>query len=114
MSAVRGRPPRLAGGMSGSNRRNWSSLSAWPEPKSPTSARSAGVHMARSKQEITCNAAQQAGSARQTALLTPLQTGTQEIDPVGRRAALMGLGESLAAGRLEGAEHRAGNTAAAV
>ena len=33
--------------------------------------------MAVSKQEITCNAAQQAGSARQTALLTPLQTGTQ-------------------------------------
>src|SRR4051794_29558663 len=38
----------------------------------------------------------------------------QEIDQVGRRAALMGLGESLAAGRLEGAENRAGNTAAAV
>ena len=38
----------------------------------------------------------------------------QEIDPVGRRAALIGLGESLAAGRLEGAENIAGNTAAAV
>src|SRR5215212_8770346 len=38
----------------------------------------------------------------------------QEIDPVGRRAALVGLSESLAAGRLEGAENIAGNTAAAV
>ena len=57
MSVVRGRPPGLAGGISGSNRRNWSSVSAWPEPKSPTSARSAGVHMAVSKQETACNAA---------------------------------------------------------
>src|SRR4029078_6240033 len=63
--------------MSGSNRRNWSSLSAWPEPKSPTSARSAGVHMALSKQEITCNAARQAASARQIRPLSPLQTGTE-------------------------------------
>src|SRR6476660_1480978 len=63
--------------MSGSSRRNWSSVSAWPEPKSPTSARSAGVHMALSKQETTCNAAQQAGSARQTRPLTPSQTGTK-------------------------------------
>src|SRR5215212_8946215 len=38
----------------------------------------------------------------------------QEIDPVSRRAALVGLGEGLAAGRLEGAENIAGNTAAAV
>src|SRR5215208_292761 len=37
--------------MSGSNRRNWSSVRAWPEPKSPTSARSAGVHRAVSKQK---------------------------------------------------------------
>src|SRR5215217_4286038 len=37
MSVVRGRPPGLAGGMSGSIRRGWSSLSAWPDPKSPTS-----------------------------------------------------------------------------
>src|SRR3954453_1976955 len=57
MSVVRGRPPRLAGGMSGSNRRNWSSVKARPEPKSPTSARLAGVHMAVSKQETACNAA---------------------------------------------------------
>src|ERR1051325_2111626 len=60
MSVVRGRPPRLAGGISGSNRLNWSSVSAWPEPKSPTSARSAGVHMAVSKQETAYNAAQRA------------------------------------------------------
>src|SRR3954453_14196031 len=38
----------------------------------------------------------------------------QEIDPIGRRAALIGLGEGLAAGRLEGAENIAGDTAAAV
>src|SRR3954449_11069811 len=38
----------------------------------------------------------------------------QEIDPVGRRAALIGLGEGLAAGRLEGAENIAGDTAATV
>src|SRR5215208_5295282 len=37
--------------MSGSNRRNWSSVRAWPEPKSPTSARSAGVHRAVSKRK---------------------------------------------------------------
>src|SRR3954462_6929572 len=38
----------------------------------------------------------------------------QEIDPVGPRAALIGLGEGLAAGRLEGAENIAGDIAAAV
>src|SRR6476661_4132706 len=38
----------------------------------------------------------------------------QEIDPVGRRAVLIGLGEGVAAGRLEGAENIAGDTAAAV
>src|SRR3954453_23663029 len=38
----------------------------------------------------------------------------QEIDPVGGRAVLVGLGEGLAAGRLEGAENIAGDTAAAV
>src|SRR5512134_1897664 len=45
MSVVRGRPPAFAGGMSGSIKRYWSSLSACPEPKSPTSARSSGVHI---------------------------------------------------------------------
>ena len=35
--------------------------------------------MAVSKQETTCNAARQAGSARQTSPLTPLQTGTERI-----------------------------------
>ncbi|WP_241671640.1 hypothetical protein, partial [Dankookia rubra] len=58
MSVLRGRPPGLAGGISGSRNRNWSSVSAWPEPKFPTSARSAGVHMAVSKQETARNAAQ--------------------------------------------------------
>src|SRR5215213_8828104 len=87
MSVVRGRPPGLAGGRSGSNRRNWSSVRAWPEPKSPTSARSAGVHMAVSKQETTCNAPRQAGSARQTSPLTPLQTGTESGGPRGWDAA---------------------------
>ncbi len=57
MSVLRGRPPDLAGGISGSKKRNWSSVSAWPEPKPPTSARSAGVHMAVSGQETACNAA---------------------------------------------------------
>src|SRR5215208_6260820 len=45
MSVLRGRPPGLAGGISGSSSRNCSSVRAWPAPKSPTSARSAGVHM---------------------------------------------------------------------
>src|SRR3954468_1571244 len=69
--------------MSGSNRRNWSSVRPGPEPKSPTSARSAGVHMAVSKQETTCNPARQAGSARQTSPLTPLQTGTESAAVAG-------------------------------
>src|SRR3954463_12214912 len=67
MFVVRGRPPGLAGGMSGSSGRNERLQQAelivrqaWPEPKSPTSARSAGVHMAVSKQETAYNAAQQA------------------------------------------------------
>src|SRR5690349_23851734 len=38
----------------------------------------------------------------------------QEIDPVGCRAVLIGLGEGVAAGRLEGAENIAGDIAAAV
>jgi hypothetical protein len=37
--------------------------------------------MAVSKQETTCNAARQAGSARQISPLTPLQTGTEESGP---------------------------------
>src|SRR5512144_3229805 len=45
MSVVRGRPPGFGGGISGSRRRNWSSLRAWPLPKSPTRARSSGVHI---------------------------------------------------------------------
>src|SRR5215213_3100737 len=57
MSVERGRPPGLAGGISGSSNRNWSSVRAWPEPKSPANARSSGVHMAGSRQETARNAA---------------------------------------------------------
>jgi hypothetical protein len=57
MSVVRGRPPGLPDGMSGSNGRNWPSVSAWPEPKSPTSARSADIRMVVCKRETACNAA---------------------------------------------------------
>src|SRR3954449_2580799 len=80
MSVVRGRPPGLAGGISGSNRRNWSSVSAWPEPKSPTSARSAGVHIAVSKQKPSITPSDRPGSAHQTTPLVPLQTGSQPIE----------------------------------
>src|SRR5215208_4826189 len=51
MSVVRGRPPGLAGGMNGSSSRYWSSLSAWPDPKSPTKTRSSPVHILASKPE---------------------------------------------------------------
>src|SRR5215213_4859111 len=51
MSVVRGRPPGLAGGISGATSRYCSSFSACPAPKSPTSARSSGVHMATSREE---------------------------------------------------------------
>src|SRR4051795_11137217 len=46
MSVVRGRPPGLAGGISGASRAYCSSLRACPAPKSPTSARLSVVHMA--------------------------------------------------------------------
>jgi hypothetical protein len=45
MSVVRGRPPGLAGGISGASRAYCSSLKACPAPKSPTSARLSIVHM---------------------------------------------------------------------
>src|SRR5215218_9842590 len=51
MSVVRGRPPGLAGGMNGSSSRYGSSLSAWPDPKSPTSTRSSSVHIEASQPE---------------------------------------------------------------
>jgi hypothetical protein len=53
MSVERGRPPGFGGGMSGSIRRYWSSLSACPEPKSPTSARSSGVHIGGFQPELS-------------------------------------------------------------
>ncbi len=43
-----GRPPGLAGGISGSINRYCSSLRARPAPRSPTSARVSGVHIAAS------------------------------------------------------------------
>jgi hypothetical protein len=46
MSVVRGRPPGLAGGISGASKAYCSSLKACPAPKSPTSARLSIVHMA--------------------------------------------------------------------
>src|SRR4051794_6590732 len=66
MSVLRGRPPGLAGGISGSKRRNWSSVRACPEPKSPTSARSAGVHMAVSRKKPPPTPLLGPRSARQT------------------------------------------------
>src|SRR4051794_38304835 len=44
MSVVRGRPPGLAGGISGTRRAYCSSLRACPAPKSPTKARLCAVH----------------------------------------------------------------------
>ena len=46
MSVVRGRPPGLAGGISGTRRAYCSSLRACPAPKSPTKARLSAVHIA--------------------------------------------------------------------
>jgi hypothetical protein len=46
MSVVRGRPSDLAGRVSGASRAYYSSLRAWPAPKSPTRARLSTVHMA--------------------------------------------------------------------
>src|SRR6476646_9217814 len=51
MSVVRGRPPGLGRGIIGSIRRYWSSLSAWPAPKSPTNTRSAGLHILVSRKD---------------------------------------------------------------
>src|SRR3954466_9171188 len=47
MSVVRGRPPGLAGGISGASRAYCSSLRACLAPKSPTKARLSAVHTAR-------------------------------------------------------------------
>jgi hypothetical protein len=46
MSVVRGRPPGLAGGISGTSRAYCSSLKACPAPKLPIRARLCAVHMA--------------------------------------------------------------------
>src|SRR5215217_4109777 len=65
MSVVRGRPPGLAGGMNGSSSRYWSSLSAWPEPKSPTRTRSAAVHIMASLRKAPAMASPQPLTPRQ-------------------------------------------------
>src|SRR5690348_7337276 len=50
MSVVRGRPPGLAGGISGTRKAYCSSLRACPAPKSPTKVRLSAVHMTRLQQ----------------------------------------------------------------
>src|SRR3954466_19134 len=52
MSVVRGRPPGLAGGISGRRGAYCSSLRACPAPKSPTSARVSAVHMVRLREGL--------------------------------------------------------------
>src|SRR5215212_3688457 len=96
MSVERGRPPGLAGGISGSSNRNWSSVSAWPEPKSPTNARSVNVHMAVSRQETACNAARRARISPSRQPRHPSQTGTKA--QLRGRAALLGAGQELLRG----------------
>src|SRR5918995_4764670 len=77
MSVVRGRPPGLAGGMSGSIKRYWSSLSAWPDPKSPTQARSAGAHIAASSPESPQDATITAAQPSSSHPADPFKTGCQ-------------------------------------
>src|ERR1700759_4653162 len=79
MFVVRERPPGLAGGVSGSNRRNWSSVKAWPEPKSPTSTRSAGVHMMASRQKTSCNAVRTPAISTSFQARHPLSNGLLEV-----------------------------------
>src|SRR4051794_38949215 len=52
MSVVRGRPPGLAGGISGTRRADCPSLRACPAPKSPTIARVSAVHMVRLREGL--------------------------------------------------------------
>src|SRR5215208_6599321 len=80
---MRGRPPGLAGGISGSRSRNWSSVRAWPEPKSPTDARSANVHMAASRQETARNAARRARINPSNQSRHPSQTGSKRCAEAG-------------------------------
>src|SRR5689334_6423675 len=75
MSVVRGRPPGLAGGMSGSIKRYWSSLRAWPDPKSPTQVRSAGVHIVASRQGKVPGAPSARHSSPVKLTSTPFQNG---------------------------------------
>src|SRR5215211_6010587 len=82
MSVVRGRPPGLAGGMSGSIKRYWSSLRAWPDPKSPTQARSAGAHIAASSPESPQDATITAAQPSSSHPADPFKTGCEvEISP---------------------------------
>src|SRR5215217_3365690 len=51
--------------MNGSSSRYWSSLSAWPEPKSPTRTRSAAVHIMASLRKAPGMASPQPLTPRQ-------------------------------------------------
>src|SRR3954453_20752581 len=89
--------------MSGSNRRNWLSVSAWPEPKSPTSARSAGVHIAVSKQKPPITPPDSPGSARQTTPLVPLQTGSKQTGRGKRLSLVVEASDRVMNGTVESA-----------
>ena len=76
MSVVRGRPPGLGRGIIGSIRRYWSSLSAWPAPKSPTNTRSAGLHILVSRKDRSSSpTATSGGGAHFTRSQPPFQNG---------------------------------------
>ena len=93
MSVLRGRPPGLAGGINGSSSRNWSSVRAWPAPKFPTSARSAGVHMAVSRQETARNAARGARISPSDRCPHPFANGVLEPgQPGAEQAEVMACG----------------------
>src|SRR6476620_4832483 len=76
MSVVRSRPPGLGRGIIGSIRRYWSSLSAWPAPKSPTNTRSAGLHILVSRKDRSSSpTATSGGGAHFTRSQPPFQNG---------------------------------------
>src|SRR5829696_6685464 len=86
MSVVRGRPPGLAGGMNGSSSRYWASLSAWPDPKSPTRTRSAAVHILASPRRTPGTPSPQPIRPRQADPRT-LSKRAVRLDPAGRAGA---------------------------
>src|SRR6476619_8140143 len=79
MSGVRGRPPGLGRGIIGAIRRYWSSLSAWPAPKSPTNTRSAGLRILVSRKDRSSSpTATSGGGAHFTRSQPPFQNGLLE------------------------------------